>query len=61
MIHIIFSHFHSKFVLVQTHLDDFDDKAEREREGGKDENDADDDHEVSAHSLTFLACWGPKS
>ena len=44
------------FLFVQTHLDDFNDKAEGERESGKDERDADDDHQVGAHPLTFLAC-----
>ena len=44
------------FLFVQTHLDDFNDKAEGERESGEDERDADDDHQVGAHPLTFLAC-----
>ena len=48
------------FLFVQTHLDDFNDKAEGERESGEDERDADDDHQVGAHPLTFLACWGSK-
>ena len=44
------------FLFVQIHLDDFNDKAEGERESGEDEHDADDDHQVGAHPLTFLAC-----
>ena len=49
---------HGKLLdIKKTNLDNFDDKAEWERESGKDENDADDDHQVGAHSLTLLASW----
>ena len=44
------------FFFPAKHLNDFNDKAEGERESGEDEDDADDDHEVGAHPLAFLAC-----